>query len=392
MVLGDRKWDEEIVRDVFNNRDAEKILSIPLFYSAGADKWHWGFDKSGEYTVSSAYKFQQDQKNESIADVDTRFWQRFWKIKVPPKALNLVWRALTNCLPTRVQLISRHVSVQRTCPRCQIAAETAFHALLSCPRAYTCWFAAGLASGVVADQTFGNWFVAAAARWNDDNLRLAVMLCWAIWQARNDQVWKGNSRTSRYILALAGGNLNQWRYAQDKTFVPSQFNLKPNEGGELWTKPVGNTIKINVDAAIFESQNRYGFGWVARNNEGRLLWAKSSSFCGSVSAEFAEALGLKKVLSWLKDNDLSNVVIESDSLVTIQAVRSSISFSSTFGFCVTECQSLLSNLCDVDLCFIKRYANRVAHHLARASVSYADCMYRESNVPATLMDVIRLDI
>ncbi|XP_060961850.1 uncharacterized protein LOC133032047 [Cannabis sativa] len=250
-----------------------------------------------------------------------------------------------------------------------------------------CWFAAGLASGVVADQTFGNWFVAAAARWNDDNLRLAVMLCWAIWQARNDQVWKGNSRTSRYILALAGGNLNQWRYAQDKTFVPSQFNLKPNEGGELWTKPVGNTIKINVDAAIFESQNRYGYGWVARNNEGRLLWAKSSSFCGNVSAEFAEALGLKEVLSWLKDNDLSNVVVESDSLVTIQAVRSSIFFSSTFGFCVTECQSLLSNLCDVDLCFIKRSANRVAHHLARASVSYADCMYRESNAPATLMDV-----
>uniref|UniRef100_A0A803Q309 RNase H type-1 domain-containing protein n=1 Tax=Cannabis sativa TaxID=3483 RepID=A0A803Q309_CANSA len=147
----------------------------------------------------------------------------------------------------------------------------------------------------------GSWFMDAAVRWSDEDFSLAIMLRWAIWQALNNQVWKGISRPTRYILALAKGN----------------------------------KIKINVGAAIFESQNCYGFGWVARNNEGRLLWARARSKRGNVSAEFAEAVGLKEVLSWLKDNKLSNVIVESDSLVTIQAIRSSISFNSVFGFCVT---------------------------------------------------------
>uniref|UniRef100_A0A803PM90 RNase H type-1 domain-containing protein n=1 Tax=Cannabis sativa TaxID=3483 RepID=A0A803PM90_CANSA len=209
----------------------------------------------------------------------------------------------------------------------------------------------------------------AAATWDDAQYKLAIMLCWSIWQARNDKVWKGISRQTQHILALARGNLNQWCNAQERTFVPSQLNLKPNEGGELWMKPIGNTIKVNVDASIFEDQNRYGFGWVARNNEGRLLWAKNGSRWGKVSAEFAEAMGLKEVLSWLKESNLSNVVVESDSLVTIQAIRSSISFCSTFGFCISECQRLISSLSNVDVCFVKRSANRVAHQLARASFS-----------------------
>uniref|UniRef100_A0A803NG08 RNase H type-1 domain-containing protein n=1 Tax=Cannabis sativa TaxID=3483 RepID=A0A803NG08_CANSA len=334
MVMGERRWDVDLVLDIFNKRDADLIRSMPLFSSVGYDKLQWCFEKDGEYSVSSAYNHIQDKKFLNVAVGEIQFWKRFWKTKVPPKALNLVWRAVTNCLPTRIQLITKHVHVQRSYPRLSVCKMVFSIGAKNKPYILT-----------------------------------------GLWR----QLLHGTMLNINRQLCCAGlyGKLGM---------------IKFGKGGELWMKSIGNTIKINVDASIFEDQNRYGFGWVARNNEGRLLWAKNGSRWGKVSAEFVEAMGLKEVLSWLKERNLSNVVVESDSLVTIQAIRSSISFCSSFGFCISECQRLISSLSNVDVCFVKRSANRVAHHLARASDSLADCTYRESTIPATIMDVIHRDI
>lgn len=193
-------------------------------------------------------------------------------------------------------------------------------------------------------------------------------------------------------MALAKGSLDQWRCAHEKTFVSSMVHLQPGEENEYWTKPEGNTIKINVDAAIFDEQNMYGFGWAARNKEGRLVVAKLGSKLGSVNPELAEAMGVKEVLSWIKNNSYHDVIVVSDSLVTIQAIRSSVRMSSAFGFCVTECQELLSMLHNVRLCFVKRSANQVAHLLARAARLCADCSYTEASAPMALLDVILKDL
>lgn len=40
-------WEEDLVRDVFNNRDAQLILSIPLNSSRIVDKWYCEFENSG---------------------------------------------------------------------------------------------------------------------------------------------------------------------------------------------------------------------------------------------------------------------------------------------------------------------------------------------------------
>lgn len=62
-----------------------------------------------------------------------------WKIKALPKVLNLLWCALSNCLPTITMLAKKHVLVLRLCPVCNGDEETIMHALVSRLFASQCW-------------------------------------------------------------------------------------------------------------------------------------------------------------------------------------------------------------------------------------------------------------
>lgn len=58
------------------------------------------------------------------------------------------------------------------------------------------------------------------------------------------------------------------------------------------------------------------------------------------------------------------------------------------GLCITECRELIFTLHNVSLCFIKRSANCVAHHLARASWLNARYTYWADTAPGDLIDVL----
>lgn len=47
-------WDEDLVKDVFDSRDTNIILSIPLNNDV-EDTWYWRREKLGKYPIKSAY-------------------------------------------------------------------------------------------------------------------------------------------------------------------------------------------------------------------------------------------------------------------------------------------------------------------------------------------------
>ncbi|KAM6576776.1 hypothetical protein CsatB_028613 [Cannabis sativa] len=217
---------------------------------------------------------------------------------------------------------------------------------------------------------------------------MGAMLCWAIWQDMNNKVWNGKSGSVKNVMALARTNLEQWLFAQEKNFSPSSFSVGIGEGDKQWCAPHVDYYKINVDAATFSDKHRFDFGWVLRDAKGYVIQARSGSRHGCVDPGFAEALGLKEVLSWIKTSNFSNVMGETDSLVTVQALRSSVIMASPFGNCIEECKYLLSSLNNVNFCFVKRSANRVAHAFAQDSWLYADRSYSGSSIPSNILDVI----
>ncbi|MCI12813.1 putative ribonuclease H protein, partial [Trifolium medium] len=83
MQQNERKWNEDLIHQVFNERDAKEILKIPISCTRDEDTPIWRFSNNGTYTVRSAYY----QLMEVIIDNNhlkvEGEWLKIWKLKVP---------------------------------------------------------------------------------------------------------------------------------------------------------------------------------------------------------------------------------------------------------------------------------------------------------------------
>uniref|UniRef100_A0A803P7X7 Uncharacterized protein n=1 Tax=Cannabis sativa TaxID=3483 RepID=A0A803P7X7_CANSA len=84
------------------------------------------------------------------------------------------------------------------------------------------------------------------------------MVAWQIWNARNDVLWKGRVRTTVSVVLKARSYLNQWLCAQKNRMEPILLQNDQGLDIEHWTKPVTNTVNVNVDKAIFASIDSFG--------------------------------------------------------------------------------------------------------------------------------------
>ncbi|XP_074359672.1 uncharacterized protein LOC141699722 [Apium graveolens] len=107
MVAGEKRWDAELLYDVFCSRDAELIRRIPIPMGDNADSWYWMLDDKGVFTVKSCYRWIQGECSNDYSDM----WKKLWAIKLPEKVTNFLWRLCKGCLPTNVALLSRHVDI-----------------------------------------------------------------------------------------------------------------------------------------------------------------------------------------------------------------------------------------------------------------------------------------
>lgn len=69
--------------------------------------------------------------------------------------------------------------------------------------------------------------------------------------------------------------------------------------------------------------NSFSIGMVLRGHDGVFVAGKTSRFSAADYVFEAESIGVREALSWIYDNNLQNenVVIESDSLITVNAIH-----------------------------------------------------------------------
>lgn len=137
--MNSKEWDFDLVRDIFNENDARRILKIPLPYSNQEDKWMWIEDSKGEYTVKSGYRVLSRGFSQNPGGISGFKWLRLWNLAVPPKMKNFMWRVMHDCLPTLENLRRKCVDVLSTCQVCKLSVESLDHSLLACPFANRCW-------------------------------------------------------------------------------------------------------------------------------------------------------------------------------------------------------------------------------------------------------------
>ena len=111
-----KQWDRDIIVDLFNERDRNLILNIPLSYRQVKDSWYWCFDPKDVFLVKNCYRVV----NGDFDTIVDPIWSRIWHLRVPNKVENFLWRASVDCLSTNVALVLRHVPISAQCPLCNV--------------------------------------------------------------------------------------------------------------------------------------------------------------------------------------------------------------------------------------------------------------------------------
>ncbi|XP_050217590.1 uncharacterized protein LOC126668430 [Mercurialis annua] len=156
----------------------------------------------------------------------------------------------------------------------------------------------------------------------EDEKNLIALICWNLWQNRNNVVWKNKPGTVESILAAASSQLMAWKVAHFSQVQLRSVDLLEGDGSIRWFPPKHGWLKANVDAAIFSGGRGYGIGVIPckfRDESGAIVQARTSRFFGNISPRLAEAVGVREILSWLKD--CSNLVIEFDAMELVLEIR-----------------------------------------------------------------------
>ncbi|XP_037496859.1 uncharacterized protein LOC105637737 [Jatropha curcas] len=81
-LLLNGRWNEQLIRRIFNYRDVSFILRIPIITGV-ADEIIWRFEIDGSYSVKTAYRALVQKQPLMIHADMRRLWTRLWKIRAP---------------------------------------------------------------------------------------------------------------------------------------------------------------------------------------------------------------------------------------------------------------------------------------------------------------------
>ncbi|XP_019179038.1 PREDICTED: uncharacterized protein LOC109174248 [Ipomoea nil] len=368
------RWDREVIRDLFVAEDVHRILATPVNI-LHKDVWRWVGDSKGRYTVRLGYQLLTNSTMQHDAYGDFRAWKKLWALPIPPTVKNFLWRCARDILPVRENLRRKRVWIGGGCPMCNHEAETAQHLFCECVFASTVWEAVDVLQGrqllSFMDHTIGNSPTLTA-------VKLAAVF-WTIWKCRNDVVW--NAKVVSTLEAINRARQSQVIWASAYSKAPRATRVAENAG--VWVPPADGTLKCNIDAAIFAEGA--SFGAVIRDHTGGFVAAKSGWLGGVNDPFLAEVIAAKEALTWLKDQDRANYVLESDCLNFCNAFNSSNVDFSYVGLIIKQCLSIANDMGTVKVVHIKRTVNRVAHELARATVSESVSGVWESIPPACIV-------
>lgn len=133
-------WKVEVIKNTLDAEEAELVCGIPFSLSRQKDRLIWRYTKNGQFNVKSAYhvdmSIRRREKGEaSCCLVDSESWKAIWSMNNPGGVKTFIWKAINDCLPTRVNLTKRKIIEDPRCPFCEGEEESICHTLWSCAAA-----------------------------------------------------------------------------------------------------------------------------------------------------------------------------------------------------------------------------------------------------------------
>lgn len=128
-ALSNGNWNWAMMENLIPIQVVSKLHSIlPPFEYLEQDRLIWANDKSGSYTVKSAYfVFSEDNLQPSVV-----CWQKVWRWKGPERMRYFIWMVTHNRIKTNV-FRYRWSGQDPWCNWCNNTPESVLHVLLDCP-------------------------------------------------------------------------------------------------------------------------------------------------------------------------------------------------------------------------------------------------------------------
>ncbi|XP_012833613.1 PREDICTED: uncharacterized protein LOC105954487 [Erythranthe guttata] len=142
-------WNVDLIDQYFWPVDQDRILHVPIGSGLIEDSWVWHYSANGNFTVRSCYLNALNRRLEPRASQRraggdgsgevAEDWKMVWKLKLPPKIKNFVWRACAEITPTGAELFRRRITPTPEWARCGSRIETMVHTTYECSGMSRIW-------------------------------------------------------------------------------------------------------------------------------------------------------------------------------------------------------------------------------------------------------------
>lgn len=118
-----------------------------------------------------------------------QLWKAIWKLPVIPKIRNFIWRLVKNILPTKANLHSKGILIDRAYGFCHDATENVDHLFMKCNFAKASCFSPPLGYRIPVDVDLLDWMGSILLSKDVVSAQILCTFLWYLWLAKNDLLY-----------------------------------------------------------------------------------------------------------------------------------------------------------------------------------------------------------
>ncbi|KAJ1296190.1 hypothetical protein BS78_01G280500 [Paspalum vaginatum] len=334
------------------------------------DFWAWQYEKSGQFSVRSAYKMLVSIREGRTSWLDgvagrsdtktEQEWLGLRKVNVPEKIRVFLWRLARQSIPTgdvlkRINMVAtRHLRSVWGSGFVEALAPS-----IECNMARSVW---ALEQHEVVEhlcnipeQNAKLWLATAMSTLHNEVAARVAITLWAISYARRKAIYENTFQSPLLTHCFVERFIFDLDIQQPKVLEGKQVQERAQRGIKA-SSPFG-FAKINVDAAM--SKN-------AKDSDGLFLGASALVMTGVTDAEIMEAMACREGQALAQDLALQKVRLASDCSNVIKSLGGA--GMGCYGQIVREIKSTVCQFQTIDFVHEPRSSNVDAHRLARNSL------------------------
>ncbi|KAF5458381.1 hypothetical protein F2P56_022412 [Juglans regia] len=276
-----------------------------------------------------------------------------WSMNVPAATKLFMWRAVSDLLPTRKNLLKKKIVEDPLCPICNSNEETISHVMWSCPATVDVWgdTRSPISKWPSGDCNFEQKWLDLCRVMDQESIEKVAVIMRGIWYRRNKYVFENKF----------------WR--------------------------PGNVVQMAVTGLedYYSSSSKIGMGVVIRDKKGEVVAALSASRREGQNAFVAEGMALWRAMELCLEIGMVDVEFEGDSKELIEAVMSDEEEDSRWGHIVEDIKQLRHQYNNWKVVFNYRESNEVAHNLAKMALLIDEELVWIEEVPSSIHQYIVKD-